>query len=119
MAKRLAGTCYFKVDGTQLEVESNVECPLSDSEKEELNSTVGLAGYKETFTGHYVKGTFFFTPDFPIEKVTKGVDMSITVEFPNGKVYGLGEAFMKGGSSVKSESGTMELEFRGKTGGWQ
>lgn len=31
MGKRLAGTCYFKVDGQQLELQGNLELPNGKS----------------------------------------------------------------------------------------
>ncbi|MDY6465027.1 MAG: phage tail tube protein [Succinivibrio dextrinosolvens] len=64
---REAGTCYIKVDGVQLEVVGNMEVPLNTSVKEDILSTQGLVGYKETKRAPYYTdpglwcfGTFVF-----------------------------------------------------------
>ena len=44
MGKKLAGTCFVKVNGNQLELEGNVEFPLCDVQRETMLSTTGVAG---------------------------------------------------------------------------
>lgn len=39
MGKRLAGTCYFKVDGQQLELQGNLEFPMAKVTRETMAST--------------------------------------------------------------------------------
>ena len=48
MGKRLAGTCYFKVDGQQLELQGNLEFPMAKVTRETMASTGGPVGFKET-----------------------------------------------------------------------
>ena len=48
MAKRIAGTCYFKVNGEQLELSGNLEFPLNQVTRESKMSTLGVAGFGET-----------------------------------------------------------------------
>ena len=36
MGKRLAGTCYFKVDGQQLELQGNLEFPMAKVTRETM-----------------------------------------------------------------------------------
>lgn len=119
MAKRVAGICYIKVDGEQLEVEGGVECPLMDTSREPVMGTNGLAGYKETALTPYVKLSAIFVPEFPIEKLRDGTDMTVTAEMANGKVYTLSEAFCVGDNAVKGTDGMIDLEFNGKRGIWK
>jgi hypothetical protein len=119
MAKRVAGICYVKVDGAQLEVAGGLECPLSDTQREAVKGTNGTAGFKEEHRTPYVKVNAIFRDDFPMDKVAKSTDMTVTAEFPNGKVYTLSDAFLVGESSAKADDGTTELEFNGIRGIWQ
>ena len=119
MPQRLAGTCYIKVDGEQLEVSGGLEAPISDTERESVMSTTGLVGYKETVIAPFVKVRAVFVPEFPLAKLQNGTTMTVTAEFSNKKVYTLSDAFLVGESSVGADDGTVELTFNGKSGIWQ
>lgn len=119
MGKRIAGVCFIKVDGEQLEVKGGIECPLSETMKETQMGVNAPAGYSETAQRPYIKGSFFFNEDFPIEKVTTGSEMTITAELANGKTYVLSEAWLEGEVPVKNDDGTTDLEFSGIKGQWQ
>lgn len=119
MAKRVAGVCFVKVDGAQLEIKGSLEAPLMETKREGVLSSSGPAGFKETPVQPYVKGTFIFTGDFPIDTLRAGTNMTITAEFANGKVYTLSDAFVAGDTAGKGEEGEVELEFHGQRGVWQ
>jgi len=119
MSKRLAGTCYFKVDGEQLEASGKIEAPLTSVNRSTLMSTTGVAGYKEEQRTPYMKATLFVGSTFPREKLEETDDMSITTEFANGSVYTLSGAYVVGEPSYDSEAGTAEYEFNGIKGIWQ
>lgn len=118
MAKRVAGICYIKVDGEQLEVEGGVECPLNDVVRETVMGLAGPAGFKETALAQYVKVSTIFVEGFPVAKLREGTDMTITAELANGKVYTLSGAYLIGETAVKGDEGKVELEFNGKKGEW-
>lgn len=119
MGSRVAGICYVKVDGAQLEVKGGIECPASPTSKEDVMGLSGTAGYKETASGNYVKLSAIVTPDFPIAKIATGTNMTITAELANGMVYTLSAAWLKGEAAINGEEGTIELEFSGLSGIWQ
>lgn len=119
MAKRVAGICYIKVNGEQLEVSGGVEVPLVELKRESVMGLAGVAGYKETALEPYVKVTAVFMPSFPIDTLRTNTDMTVTAELANGKVYTLSGAFLKGEPSAKGDDGTAELEFGGSKGQWQ
>lgn len=118
-APRIAGTCYFKVDGEQLELSGKVEVPLTSTTRTALPSHTGVAGYKEETRTPYIKATLFIPPGFPREKLDTTDDMTITTELANGDVYTLSGAFVVGDPSYDSEAGTAEYEFNGLKGTWQ
>lgn len=119
MAKRVAGICFIKCDGEQLEVKGSVECPLSDLQREPVMGLAGHAGFKETAIAPYVKVSCIFVPEFPVAKLRENTDMTITAELANGKVYTLSGAYLQGEITIKGDEGEVELNFAGKKGDWQ
>ncbi|MDP3088868.1 MAG: phage tail tube protein [Methylotenera sp.] len=119
-APKVAGTCYVKVDGSQLELkgDSGIEAPPFSVTREVVMGQSGVAGLKETAKTPYIKGTFIVGPDFPREKLDTGTDITATVEFINGSVYTLSGAFVVGDSAYKSDSGELDLELNGIKGIW-
>jgi hypothetical protein len=117
--KRLAGTCYIKVDGEQLEVSGGVEAPLNENKREPVSSATGVAGYKETTIVPYLKVTAILVPGFPKAKLNTADNMTITAEMANGDVYTLSGAWLANEASHKADDGTTELEFNGTKGNWQ
>lgn len=118
MAKRLAGTVFVKCDGEQFDISGGVECPLLKAKREPVSGPNGVAGYKETSIPPYVKLSAFVPDKFPIEKLQNATEMTVTVEFPNGKNYVLSSAFVSNDPSVKADDGTTDLEFGGLNGDW-
>jgi hypothetical protein len=120
MGKRVAGTCYFKVDGEQLELKGGIELPLFKTKRESVESMSGPTGlYKETDVVPFVKGTFLVPDDFPLDKLEESVEMTITAELANGMVYTLSGAYHVGDANLKGDDGEVDLEFNGKKGIWQ
>ncbi|KPC53028.1 phage tail tube protein [Amantichitinum ursilacus] len=118
-AERLAGTCFIKVNGQLLSIKGGLEAPLSDTKREPLLDSSGVAGFKETPVAPYVKVTALFKKDFPMDTVTNATDMSIQAEFANGKIYTLGDGWLANEAPAKGEEGEIELEFNGMRGNWQ
>jgi hypothetical protein len=119
MAKRVAGICYVKVDGEQLEVSGGIECPIVTIKRETVMGLAGPAGLKETALEPFIKLSAIFMPNFPLDTLQNNTEMTVTAELANGKVYTLSGAFIKGEPSAKGEDGTVELEFGGTRGQWQ
>lgn len=120
MAGRVAGICYIKVDGAQLEVKGGIEVSIAQTSKEKVVGLTGVAGYKESVQPPFIKVEAIFTKDFPISTITNGSNMTITAELANGKVATLANAWLEGSDiAVNAEEGTINLEFTGTTGIWQ
>ncbi|GFM89567.1 phage tail protein [Pseudomonas cichorii] len=115
MAQKVAGTCYIKVDGTQLTITGGGEAPLMNIKRE----TVVPGYFKEVDKAPSLSFTAVHTPDFPLKALTTGVDMTITCEFQNGKIYVLSGAYLVDEPTSKGEEGTIELKFDGNQGSWQ
>ena len=116
MGKKLAGTCFVKVNGNQLELEGNVEFPLCEVQRESMLSTAGVAGYKETVVAPYVSGDFIVPKDFPIQEIKENCAQTITVECANGMVYTLSGAYVTDVIAYKPIDGTLSVKWEGTNG---
>lgn len=113
--KRIAGTCFFKIDSDQLSLTGGIETPLNTSVKESITGLDGSNDYKETFRAPFIKGTFKVPKDFPLDKLSRD-DMTITAELANGWVYVLKNAWVEGEVNHNAEEGTAEIQFSGAEG---
>ena len=116
---RIAGTCYFKIDGQQLSLTGGIEVPMNTTINDDVIGMAGDVDRKETHRAPYVKGTFKVPKEFPVKKVTTSDQMTITAELANGQVYVLSSAWLHGEANHNAEEGTADLEFHGEDGGYQ
>lgn len=116
MGRRIAGTCYIKVDGEQLDLSGNLEFPTNQVTRETIKSTSRVVGYSEELTIPYISGDFIVPADFPWEKITESTSMTITAECANGQVYTLSDAWLAGDAAVKPMDGQVSLRFEGTQG---
>ena len=114
MGQKVAGTCYVKIDGTQLTLKGGVEAPLMDKTRE----TIVPGYYKEEDKAPWLKFYAVHTPNFPLKALTEGTNMTITAELKNGKVYTLSGAYLVDQPSSNGEEGTIEMQFDGIKGVW-
>lgn len=118
MADRIAGTCYVKVDGEQIEVAGSVTVSISMFEKEGLSGLTGVAGYKETPRIPFIEVEAYLVPGFPVTKLEKTNNATVTAELANGQVAVLSGAWLAGAIEAKAEEGTTTLKFQGLEGKW-
>ncbi len=116
MGSKLAGTCFIKVDGEQLELQGNLEFPLNKVTRETLVSTGGPVGYKETVTTPYITGDFIVPKDFPVTKLMEGTAMTVTAECANGMIYTLSDAYAVSDTAFKPMDGAVTIKFEGTNG---
>ena len=118
MGKKIAGTAYVKANGQQIEVKGGAEVPLMDVKRETVMGSGRPAGYKETAIAPYAKLTALNLTAGDFKAITEADDLTITVEFANGRVYTLSDAWVEGEPSYKGEEGETDLEFSGMRGSW-
>lgn len=115
MGQAVAGTCYIKVDGSQLVVTGGVEAPLSKVKRESIRP-----GYfKEEDVFPFVKVDAVKTPGLDIKKITTATNMTVTAEFKDGGVYVLSGAYLVDDATVNGDDGKLSLKFEGINGDWQ
>ena len=118
MGKKVAGTCYVKANAQQITITGGVECPLMPVKRANVMASGGSAGYSETAQEQYVKVTALKVPGSDLKAITEATDLTVTVEYANGDVYTLSDAWVQGEPAQKGDDGTVELEFGGLRGSW-
>lgn len=116
---RIAGTCYFKVDGQQLSITGGIEVPLNLRVREDVIGLDESIDFKETARAPFINVTAKIPGDFPIDKISNSTVMTITAELANGLVYVLSGAWLSGEANINAEEGTADLEFHGEEGFYQ
>lgn len=115
MGQKVAGTCYVKVDGQQLEITGGCEAPLSKFKRE----TIVKGYFKEEDTVPFLKVDAVKTPGVDWPKIADGSDMTVTCEFKDGSTYVLTGAYVVGDLNVTADDGKVAIEFNGREGDWQ
>lgn len=115
MGKKVAGTAYIKVDGQQLTITGGVEAPITDVTRE----TITPGFFSEVDRVPYVNVDAVHTPDFPLDAIANGTDMTVLVEFKNGKIYVLSGAYLVDEPASTADEGQISLVFNGVKGVWQ
>ncbi|MDY6323249.1 MAG: phage tail tube protein [Succinivibrio sp.] len=112
--KKIAGTCYLKIDGAQVSVNGDVEFPVTLVNREARMGSTGVVGYSETDRVPFLNLTVNLEPTFPIEAVRTNDDMTLTAELANGWVYTLQGAWLEGEINGNASDGTVTLNFSGQ-----
>ncbi|NMG64883.1 phage tail protein [Azoarcus indigens] len=115
MGQKIAGTAYVKADGTQFTVTGAVEAPVSPYIRESIAPGV----FKEEDRVPFVVVEVAHTADLPIETLAEATNMTVTVEFKNGRVYTLTGAYLVEEPSTSSDEGKIQYRFEGVKGVWQ
>jgi hypothetical protein len=115
MGQAVAGTCYIKVDGSQLVVTGGVEAPLSKVKRESIRPGF----FKEEDVTPFVKVDAIKTPGLDVKKLTTATNMTVTAEFKDGSVYVLSGAYAVDDITVNGDDGKVSLKFEGINGDWQ
>ena len=116
--KRIAGTCYLKVDGDQLELAGSINVSIQKTEKEGLSGLSGVPGYKETARVPFIEIEAFVPKGFPRKKLEGMEDATVTAELANGETAVLSGAWLAGTADVNGAEGSTNLKFEGVDGKW-
>lgn len=114
----LGGIFYVKVDGKQLKVSADaITVPLTTETRTTQVSTSGVAGYTSTPRSPFVECSAFKTTD--LDSSIFGRDnLTVTVEFVNGEVYSLTDAWVANDVDLDGAQGKTTIRFEGLNGGF-
>lgn len=115
MGRKVAGTCYVKINGNQLTLTGGVEAPLSKVARE----TIAVGFFSEKDNVPFLKVDAVKTPGIDWEELAAMTDGTVTSEFKDGSTYVLTGAYVVGDLNVTGDDGKVAIEFNGSAGDWQ
>ena len=113
MGKRVAGVCFFKVDGVQLSVAGSFTVSPEISERESMAGLSGVVGFKESPSAAFIEGEVYTENEVDIQTIAKIDDGTVTAELANGQGWALRNAWKVGRSDMSASEGTMTVRFEG------
>nr|DAJ51207.1 MAG TPA: Tail tube [Caudoviricetes sp.] len=117
--QQVAGTCYFSVDGEELNLSGSLSITFSDFTREAKMGSGRMIGFSQTNVAPQIRGEFFVDHGFPLNTILESTGMTIVAELANGWRYTLSDAFFTGdGAEFSPEDGTVTLTFIGKKCDW-
>lgn len=112
---RVAGTVYVKVDGEIFDAKGNFTCNLGKPKREGVVGADRVHGYKEMPQLPFVEGEITDRSNLNLETLMAMSNVTVTVEFANGKVFVLREAWYAADGDIGSEEGNVQFRFEGKS----
>lgn len=111
MAEKVAGTAYCKVDGQQVSLEADMKLSPHDFERTGVVGLSGVVGFSEENVVPFVEMTAIKSAKTDIDKFSKVVDGTVTVELATGEVWAFRNAWMAGRIELDAAKGTFGLRF--------
>lgn len=109
--KKIAGTCYLKVDGTQYTLAGKMNVSPSMIEREGKAGLSGVAGYKETPRVPFVEADLHTTDDVSVETLDEVTSATVKVELANGKTYVFRDAWTTAAHEIDGAEGQVSVKF--------
>lgn len=118
MAK-VAGTCYFKVNGVQFSLRGNCTISIGNAHRETIVGLDGYHGIKEIPEAGSIECDLTHQPTIDLNIIEALTDATVTVELINGAVATLNNATQMNHLSLNTEDGKFTVKFEGPSGQWQ
>src|SRR5579871_4325433 len=114
MAQRIAGICFFKVDGIQFSLRGAFTVQPLDTDKTGIAGQDGFHGYSEMPVVPYIEGEISDRGTLSLKALQDITDSTVTAELANGKVYILSDAFYAGKEApIETVDGKIKVRFEG------
>lgn len=113
MAQRIAGIAFLKINGQIYPCRGNLTVSPSAVERAMLAGQDFIHGYSEMPRVPAISGDISLDPALSMEDVERAVDVTVTAELANGKVYVLREAACTAALDLNTREGTTRVTFQG------
>jgi|SRR5882724_6981813 uncharacterized protein YlzI (FlbEa/FlbD family) len=113
MAVRIAGTAFLKVNGAQLPLKGNFTVSPGSLERAMIAGQDYVHGFSELPRVPYIEGDISSLPDVLFEDLEAMVDVTVTAELNNGRVYVLKEAACKSAVTINTRDGQATIRWEG------
>jgi len=113
MAQRIAGTAFLKIDGNQYPLRGNFTVSPSSLERTMLAGQDYVHGYQELPRVPWIEGDVSTTQEVSLETLEQMVEVTVTAELANEKVYDLKEAACKSALENNTREGQVRVRWEG------
>jgi hypothetical protein len=114
---KIAGMAFIRIDGQQFSTNGEFEATSQGFKATPIPASDGTIHYSEEVVADKVSGTLLTTTELDPQTVVDARDVTVQIEFKNGKVFILKNGFFTGDPTISSKDGTMSVEWSGK-GRW-
>lgn len=113
---RRAGIFYAKVDGNIQDAKGEFTVRPDVVKREALTNSYGTIGYMEEPQTPYIEGAITDRGTLDTKALYNTTDATITIEFANGKVFVLRNAWYAGDATTKTKEAEINFRFEGLSG---
>src|SRR5260221_8032194 len=113
MGTKIGGTAFCKVNGPQLPLRGSFLVSPSAVERAMVAGQDYVHGYTELPRVPFIEGDFSTLPEVSLEQIEAQVNVTVTAELLNGKVYVLKEATVKSAFEVNTRDGQFRAGWEG------
>src|ERR1051326_473420 len=100
MARKIGGTAYLKINGTQVPLRGMLLVSPSAFERAMQGGQDYVHGYLENVRVPWIEGDLSTVPELSAETLLAQDDVTVTAELNNGRTYVLKEAATKGAFEI-------------------
>lgn len=109
--RKIAGTCFLKLDGTQFALRGNWSVDPTDRERTGVAGQDAVHGYSETVVVPYMEGDITDLAALSLKELAGKTDFTATLELANGKVYVGREGWVAGRQALNTTEGRVPLRL--------
>lgn len=111
--KRVAGTCYVKINGKQLEIAGEVTVSPANRERESKVGLSGVTGYIERPRVPYIEVECSADGATPLAELDGATDVTVSAELADGFTYVMRDAWSTTPAEKKASDGGYTVRFEG------
>ena len=111
--RRVAGVAYIFVDGRQYPLRGNLTVSIDTIEREGVAGMDGVHGFIEKPRVPFIEGDFSDIGQLSLIQLQNMVDVTVTAELANGKVYVLRNAWTSTAREFKAAEGQATVKWEG------
>jgi hypothetical protein len=112
-AYKIGGVAFLKVDGYQYLLRGDLTISPDPFERKGIAGQDAIHGYTETPRMPTIKATLTDTGGLSLEQFQKMIDVTVTAELNNGKVYVLRNAWTADARELNTADGSMSVTWEG------
>lgn len=116
---KVAGTCFFKIDGQQYNLRGNMKVSIGNVKRESVMGLDQYHGIKEIPEASSIECELTHQPEIDLNVLEQLQNVTVTVELINGAVATLRNANQMNHIDLTAEDGKMTVKFEGPKGEWQ